>query len=62
MDLLKNNWNTPPRSESSIVLIGVLFVVVGLIFRDSIGVSSLLAAVGIGLVIAGSVYIAVEGA
>ena len=61
MDSLQQNWNTPTLSESSIVLIGLLFAIVGLTFRDSVGITSLLAAVGIGLAIAGTVYIAVEG-
>ncbi len=61
MDALHKNWNTPTFSESSIVLIGLLFAIVGLTFRDTVGVTSLLAAVGIGLVVAGTVYIAVEG-
>lgn len=61
MDALQKNWNTPTLPESSIVLIGLLLAIVGLTFRDTFGISSLLAAMGIGLVIAGTVYIAVEG-
>ncbi|WP_436930628.1 hypothetical protein [Halosimplex halobium] len=61
MDALQKNRSTPSLPESSIVLLGLLFTIVGLIFRDSFGFTSLLAAVGIGLVIAGTVYIAVEG-
>lgn len=61
MASLQKNWNTPTLSESSIVLIGLLLAIVGLAFRDTLGITTLLAAVGIGLVIAGTVYIAVEG-
>jgi hypothetical protein len=61
MDSLRQNKNTPSLPESSIVLIGLVFAIVGLVFRDSFGFTSLLAALGIGLVIAGTVYIAVEG-
>ena len=61
MDALQKNSNTPTLPESSIVLVGLLFVIVGLTFRDSFGFTSLLAALGIGLVVAGTVYIAVEG-
>jgi hypothetical protein len=38
-----------------------VFAIVGLAFRDTVGFTSLLAAIGIGLVIAGTVYIVVEG-
>lgn len=62
MEALHKYWQPPESSESSIVLIGLLFAIVGLAFRDSAGITALLAAVGIGLVIAGTVYIAVEGA
>lgn len=58
--LLKER-TTPTLPESSIVLIGLVFTIIGLTFRDSVGGTSLLAALGIGLVIAGTVYIAVEG-
>jgi hypothetical protein len=61
MDALQTRSRTPSLPESSIVLLGILFAIVGLTFRDSFGFSSLLAAIGIGLVIAGTVYIAVEG-
>jgi hypothetical protein len=61
MDALQKNVNTPTLPESSIVLIGLLLAIVGLSFRDTFGITSILAAVGIGLVIAGTVYIAVEG-
>lgn len=61
MDALQKNRSTPSLSESSIVLLGLLFAIVGLTFRDSFGFTSLLAALGIGLVVAGTVYIAVEG-
>jgi hypothetical protein len=61
MGTLQENWNTPTLSESSIVLIGLLLAIVGLTFRDTVGITSLLTAVGTGLVIAGTVYIAVEG-
>ena len=62
MDALQKNWNTPTLSESSVLLIGILLTIVGLTFRDTAGITSLLAAVGIGLVIAGTVYIAVSHA
>ena len=61
MDALQKKLNTPTLSESSIVLIGLLLAIVGLSFRDTFGITSILAAVGIGLVVAGTVYIAVEG-
>jgi hypothetical protein len=61
MDVLQKNSNTPTLPESSIVLLGLLFAIIGLTFRDSFGFTSLLAALGIGLTIAGTVYIAVEG-
>lgn len=61
MDALQQNKSTPSLPESSIVLIGLLFVIVDLTFRDPFGFTSLLAALGIGLIIAGTVYIAVEG-
>ncbi|WP_338742256.1 hypothetical protein [Haloplanus salilacus] len=61
MDALLKNSNAPSLPESSIVLIGLSFAIIGLMFRDSFGITSLLAALGIGLVIAGSVYIVVEG-
>jgi hypothetical protein len=61
MDALQTNRRTATLSESSIVLIGLVFTIVGLTFRDSFGFTSLLAALGIGLVVAGTVYIAVDG-
>ncbi|AGN02291.1 hypothetical protein L593_11740 [Salinarchaeum sp. Harcht-Bsk1] len=61
MDALQTNWTKPTLSESSVVLVGLLFAVVGLTFQDSVGVSSLLLALGIGLVVAGTVYLTVEG-
>ena len=61
MDALQKKLNTPTLPESSIVLIGLLLAIVGLSFRDTFGITSILAAVGIGLVVAGTVYIAVEG-
>lgn len=61
MDALQKNRSTPSLPESSIVLIGLLFAIGGLTFRDTFGFTSILAALGIGLVIAGTVYIAVEG-
>jgi hypothetical protein len=61
MDALQKNRSTATLSESSIVLIGLLFALVGLAFQDSFGFTSLLAALGIGLVVGGTVYIAVEG-
>ena len=61
MDALRQNRSAPSVPESSIILIGLLFAIVGLTFRDSFGFTSLLAVLGIGLVIAGVVYIAVEG-
>ena len=60
MRALEKSLKTPTLSESSIVLIGLLLAIIGLTFRDTAGITSLLAAVGIGLVIAGTVYIAVE--
>lgn len=47
--------------ESSIVLIGLLFTIFGLTFRDSVGITSLFTALGIGLLIAGTVYVAAKG-
>ena len=61
MDALQKKRSRATLSESSIVLIGLLFTLVGLAFRDSFGFTSLLAALGIGLVVGGTVYIAVEG-
>lgn len=61
MDALRRNWDTPTVPESGIVLVGLLFAIVGLVFRDSFGFTTLLGALGIGLVVAGTVYIAVEG-
>jgi hypothetical protein len=61
MDALQRIESTPTLPESSIVLVGLLFAIVGIVFRDSFGFTTLLAALGIGLVIAGTVYIAVEG-
>ena len=61
MDALQRNRSSATLSESSIVLVGLLFAIVGLVFRDSFGFTSLLAALGIGLVVGGTVYIAVEG-
>lgn len=61
MDALQKNVKSPTLPESSIVLIGLLLAIVGLSFRDTFGITSILAAVGIGLVVAGTVYIAVEG-
>ena len=61
MDALQQNSSTPTLPESRIVLIGLLFAIVGLTFRDSFGFTSLFAALGVALVIAGTVYIAVEG-
>lgn len=60
MRALQKPLNTPTLPESGIVLIGLLLAIVGLTFRDTAGIMSLLAAVGIGLMIAGTVYIAVE--
>lgn len=62
MDALHRNRTSPTLPESSIVLIGLLFAIAGLILRNSLGISPLLVALGIGLVIAGTVYIAVDGA
>ena len=61
MASLLKDWTTPTLPESSIVLIGLVFTIIGLTFRDSVGGTSLLAAVGIGLLIAGTVYLAVAG-
>jgi hypothetical protein len=61
MGPLQNNSRSPTLSESRIVLLGLVFAIVGLTFRDSFGFSSLLASLGIGLVILGTVYIAVDG-
>ena len=61
MCALRKNGTTPTLPESSIVLIGLVFAILGLAFRDSFGIMAILAALGIGLVIAGTVYIAVEG-
>ena len=61
MPSLQKNAKSPTLPESSIVLIGLLLAIVGLSFRDTFGITSILAAVGIGLVVAGTVYIAVEG-
>lgn len=61
MDALQKKLNTPTLPESSVVLIGLLLAIVGLSFRDTFGITSIFAAVGIGLVVAGTVYIAVEG-
>jgi hypothetical protein len=52
--------DTQTLSELSIILIGLLLVIVGLTFQDTAGITSLFAAVGIGLVISGTVYTAVE--
>ncbi|WP_324661923.1 hypothetical protein [Haloarcula sediminis] len=61
MVALRKNSPTPSLPESSVVLIGLVLAILGLMFRDSFGIMSVLAALGIGLVIAGTVYIAVEG-
>jgi hypothetical protein len=61
MDALHKNSSTPSLPESSVVILGLLFAIVGLTFRDTFGFSSLLAALGIGFILAGTVYIAVEG-
>ena len=61
MDALQKTRSTATFSESSIVTIGLVFAIVGLTLRDSFGFSSLLAALGIGLVIGGLVYLAVDG-
>ena len=61
MDALQKNRSTATFSESSIVIIGLVLAIVGLTLRDSFGFSSLLAALGIGLVIGGLVYLAVDG-
>lgn len=37
MDVLQENTNTPTLPESSIVLVGLVFAVIGLAFRDSFG-------------------------
>ena len=60
MDALQQNRSTATLPESSIVLIGLLLAIVGLAFRDPFGFTSLLGALGIGLVVSGTVYIAVE--
>lgn len=62
MDSLQKHSSTLSLPESSIVLLGLVFATIGLTFRDSIGFSSLLASLGIGLLIAGTVYIAVDAA
>jgi hypothetical protein len=61
MEALQKYRSTPTLPESSIVLVGLVFAIVGLIFSDAYGFTSLLAAVGVGLVVAGTVYLAVEG-
>jgi len=61
MDALQKTKSTLSLPESSVVLIGLVFAIIGLTFRDSVGFTSLLAALGIGLVVAGTVYLAVEG-
>ena len=61
MNALQKNSNASTLPASSVVLIGLLFAIIGITFRDSFGFTSLLAALGIGLVVAGTVYIAVEG-
>lgn len=61
MDALPDSWRTPTLPESSIALIGLTAAVVGLTLRDPVGITSVLAAGGICLMIAGTVYIAVDG-
>jgi len=61
MDSLQKNNNTLTLPESTIVLIGLVFTIVGLSFRDSFGFTPILAALGIGLVVSGTVYMAAEG-
>ena len=61
MEALQKYRSTPRLLESRIVLIGLVLAIVGLIFRDAVGFTSLLAAVGVGLIVAGTVYLAVEG-
>lgn len=61
MDVLRRNWNTLTLSESGIVLMSLVVAIAGLSFRDPLGISSLLAAMGIGLLVAGTVYISVRG-
>lgn len=61
MGALHKHASAPTLPESGIVVLGLVFAIVGLAFRDSFGFSSLLAALGIGLVVAGTVYIAIDG-
>lgn len=61
MDSLQRRWDTATFPESSIILIGLVLTAGGILFRDSIGITTLLTAIGIGLLIAGTVYIAARG-
>ena len=61
MDALQKHRTTPTLPESSIVLVGLACTIVGLAFRDPVGLTTLLVAVGIGLSVGGTVYIAVDG-
>lgn len=61
MDAVQKKRGTTTLSESSVVLIGLFLAVVGLTFRHSIGIASLLIALGIGLLIAGTVYSVAKG-
>lgn len=61
MDALRRKWGTATLPESSIALVGLALALVGLTLQDSVGVTSLLTAVGIGLLVAGTVYVATEG-
>lgn len=61
MNGLQRKWGTATLPESSIVLIGLVLTVGGLLFRGSNGIAPLLTAIGIGLLIAGTVYIAARG-
>lgn len=61
MAALRRRWFTTNRIESSIVLVGFLFAVVGLLLRDSAGIADILVAFGTALFVAGTAYAAAAG-
>ena len=59
MEPLQTKQST--AGELGVVTFGLVLAIVGLTWQDTVGITPMLAAVGIALVVGGVVYIAVDG-
>jgi|AntRauTorcE11898_2_1112593.scaffolds.fasta_scaffold25300_2 predicted ABC-type sugar transport system permease subunit len=61
MNVLPTQWFGERPGESGIVLAGVLLTTAGLLLQDTLGVTTMLTAVGIALVVASAAFLLAEG-